>query len=199
VEDLSSNDNRLGTYDALLNRIGDYMYKYFWRITKYDPTQRIKGVYKNKEWTSISDVGRVFSAGKFLLEHYLETESLYIMSIILIMKENNLNSFQVVDLEKYNFDLENDEFHSIYTDEMKRLYSNVKNGDYISADKLELLSQLLLRGKIWCKFQNREMFVHFGFDYYMYIGSVKECSDSLIKISSSGLFVESFESPYLEE
>ncbi|MEK5177872.1 hypothetical protein [Paenibacillus sp. FSL R5-0928] len=175
------------------------MYKFFWRITKFDPTNRIKGVYKNEEWTSISEVGRVFSAEKFLLEHYLETESLYITAINLIMNENNLNTIQVVDLEKYYFDVEKAEFRDIYTDEMKSVYNSVKNGDYISVYELKLLSQLILREKIWCKFQSREMFVHFGFDYYMYIGSVKECKDSLIKISSSGLFVESFESPYLEE
>ncbi|MEK8205425.1 hypothetical protein NST41_07530 [Paenibacillus sp. FSL L8-0696] len=156
-------------------------------------------MYKNEEWTSISEVGRVFSAEKFLLEHYLETESLYITAINLIMNENNLNTIQVVDLEKYYFDVEKAEFRDIYTDEMKSVYNSVKNGDYISMYELKLLSQLILREKIWCKFQSREMFVHFGFDYYMYIGSVKECKDSLIKISSSGLFVESFESPYLEE
>lgn len=115
------------------------------------------------------------------------------------MNENNLNTIQVVDLEKYNFDVEKAEFHSIYTDEMKSIYNSVKNGDYISVYELKLLSQLILREKIWCKFQIREMFVHFGFDYYMYLGSVKECNDSLIKIINSGLFVESFESPYLEE
>ncbi|OBZ18244.1 hypothetical protein A8L34_01250 [Bacillus sp. FJAT-27264] len=95
------------------------MYKFFWRITKYDPTNRIKGVYKNEEWTSISEVGKVFSAEKFLLEHYLETESLYVTAINLIMNENNLNTIQVVELEKYYFDVEKAEFHSIYTDDWK--------------------------------------------------------------------------------
>jgi hypothetical protein len=175
------------------------MYNFFWRITKYDPTNRINGVYEKNEWTSISEVGKVFSAEKFLLGHYLETESLYITAINLIMNENKLNTIQVMDLEKYNFDEEKAEFNSIYTDEMKSVYNNVRNGDYISVYELELLSQLILREKIWCKFQSSEMFVHFGFDYYMYIGSIKECNDSLIKIRSSGLFVENFESPYLEE
>ncbi|OMD57163.1 hypothetical protein [Paenibacillus odorifer] len=175
------------------------MYKFLWRITKYNPANRINNVYTKNEWTSISDVGNLYPSGDFLIENYLETESLYITAINLIMNENNLYTIQVVDLEKYNFDVEKAEFHSIYTDEMKSIYNSVKNGDYISVYELKLLSQLILREKIWCKFQSREMFVHFGFDYYMYIGSVKECNDSLIKISSSGLFVESFETPYLQE
>lgn len=175
------------------------MYNYCWRITKYNPTNLIKGVYQKKEWTSISEVGKIFSTGKFLLEHYLQTELLYIMAIIYIMNENSITSLQVADLEKYSIELEKAEFNSIYTDEMKRFYSNVKNGDYISEHELEVLTQLILREKIWCKFQSEDMFVHFGFDYYMYIGSMMDCSDSLMKISNSGLFVEYFKSPYLEE
>jgi hypothetical protein len=175
------------------------MFKYSWRITKYNPTYRYNGAYQKKEWTSMSEVGTVFLTGEFLLEHYLQTESLYIRAIHSIMKENNINSLQVIELERYNFDLEKCEFASIYSDEMKRIYSIVNNGDYISKHELKLLSQLILREKLWCKFQSREMFVHFGFDYYMYIGSMKECSESLKEISVSGLFVEAYESPYLED
>lgn len=44
------------------------------------------------------------------------------------------------------------------------------------------------------------MFVHFGYDYYMYIGSSKELPQDLRnKIENLGLFVENFESPYLPD
>ncbi len=40
------------------------------------------------------------------------------------------------------------------------------------------------------------MFIDFGHDYYMFIGSRSKCKDTLQKIKNSGLFVEDFESPY---
>ncbi|ASA19813.1 hypothetical protein [Paenibacillus donghaensis] len=174
------------------------MHTHFWRITKYNPANRINGVYEKKEWTSISDTGNLYPTGEFLIEHYLQTELLYIEAIISILKENNTNLLQVRDLEKHDLNLLDEKFHYIYSDETKSLYSNVKNNDYISGDELKLLCKLILREKLWCKLQSENMFVHFGFDYYMYIGSRMECSSSLEFISNSGLFVECYESPYLE-
>ncbi|WP_422658085.1 FHA domain-containing protein [Paenibacillus sp. EC2-1] len=44
-----------------------------------------------------------------------------------------------------------------------------------------------------------KMYVHFGYDYYMYIGISKECKDAIDSIQASGLFVEECESPYYKE
>ena len=43
------------------------------------------------------------------------------------------------------------------------------------------------------------MFVHFGYDYYMYIGSNKRFKGIINTIANTGLFIEEFESPYDEE
>ena len=40
------------------------------------------------------------------------------------------------------------------------------------------------------------MYIHFGYDYYMYIGSSNACDNVRIKIQEEGLFVEEFKSPY---
>jgi hypothetical protein len=40
------------------------------------------------------------------------------------------------------------------------------------------------------------MYVHFGWDYYMYFGSKKTCKPVLAEIEHSGLFVEKRKSPY---
>ena len=42
------------------------------------------------------------------------------------------------------------------------------------------------------------MFVHFGWDYYMYIGSAKQCTGTIVQIQKSGLYIEQYKSPYLE-
>lgn len=172
---------------------------YYWRITKYSPNNRINGDYTKEEWTSISDVGKSYSNEVFLIEHYLQTESLYIMALISIVNEMKINSLQVTNLEKHDFGFLNDRFHTLYSDEMKKIYSNINNGDSISGNELVLLCKLVLREKLWCKLQTSGMFVHFGFDYYMYIGSALKCKNSLKAIVNSGLFIEPFQSPYLEE
>ena len=40
-------------------------------------------------------------------------------------------------------------------------------------------------------------YVHFGYDYYMYIGLSVKCTDALAAVQQRGLFVEPFRSPYL--
>lgn len=49
------------------------------RIMKYDPLKRNeKGAYLEDEWTSFSDVGKVFSGVVLTLDEYQEMESKYV-------------------------------------------------------------------------------------------------------------------------
>jgi len=41
------------------------------------------------------------------------------------------------------------------------------------------------------------MSVRFGWDYYMYIGSVNKCVKGIKKVEQQGLFVEECDSEYL--
>ena len=60
--------------------------------------------------------------------------------------------------------------------------------------------QAILRNKLGCKLEfDNTMYVHFGWDYYMFISSAKACQSAIKKIEEIGLFVEPFVSPYLEE
>lgn len=53
-----------------------------WRITKYNPKFRNElGHYQKKEWTSVSDIGKIFEGKQLTVEEYLNTENLYINSI----------------------------------------------------------------------------------------------------------------------
>jgi len=60
--------------------------------------------------------------------------------------------------------------------------------------------RMCLREAIWCKLEAEGRFyIHFGWDYYMYIGSDKSSADAIQLATSDGLFVEDFISPYLTE
>ena len=53
---------------------------------------------------------------------------------------------------------------------------------------------------MWCELESadRDVFVHWGYDYYMYLGAAVECPQVLERARDRGLFVEPFASPYRE-
>jgi hypothetical protein len=55
-----------------------------------------------------------------------------------------------------------------------------------------------LRSLIWCKLEEPgRFFIHFGHDYYMYIGSESPSPASIDYAGQICLFVEPMTSPYL--
>ncbi|MFQ5548957.1 MAG: RNA-binding protein, partial [Woeseia sp.] len=58
----------------------------------------------------------------------------------------------------------------------------------------------VLRERYWARFEDEQgRFVHFGWDYYMYVGVTCECPRAEEAASKRGLFVEAFRSPYHRE
>ena len=169
-----------------------------YRITKYNPLYRnASGAYIEDEWTSYFDIGNVFDGKKLTLKQYLKAENSYIETIILFMKFLNLNFLCITNLEKPNKSIEK---NKIYSNEMIKVYEEVHIGHNVSIPEIENIARLVLRENLWCKLECQSMYIHFGYEYYMYIGSNIPLTDSLIeKIEKLGLFVENFESPYLED
>jgi hypothetical protein len=160
---------------------------YCWRVTKYDPINRdADGHYLNqKEWTCYSEVGT-----KVGIKEYLKIEQNYINAISSFMKEIGLRRVHVVALEQWS-------------DEVKRQNANeflskIWIGKAVTVQEVQELAKLTLRNAIWCKlsFKN-QFFVHFGYDYYMYIGADKDCPKAKDIVTQSRLFIERFDSPYL--
>lgn len=170
--------------------------KYCWRITKYNPKYRDEnGSYAKDEWTSLYDIGKQYQGETFTIEQYLETEEKYISAILKIMNSAKVPYLQVRKLYKWEHSFK---FLEHYTGRMQNVYNMVKNGDVFKNDELQDLCKLVLRENIGCQLWYESlMYVHFGYDYYMYIGIGRKCSDTLKWINSSGLFVEQYESPYL--
>jgi hypothetical protein len=142
---------------------------FFWRVTKYDPKNRdMSGVYLVKdEWTSYSDIGTNIYGKQLTYDEYIEIEDAYVTAIKLFMKCNKIDSLMVASLEK-NHELNNDDKY--ISNDMKNSFQQVKTGINLRIDEVELLARLILREKLWCKLESKDMFVHFGYDYYMYIG-----------------------------
>jgi hypothetical protein len=165
-----------------------------WRITKYDPQYRNhQGTFLREEWTSYSDIGKSYNNVNFNYQDYLDVETLYINAIQSIMACCGISSLKIVALEKPQ--KINPDEHT--TNEMLTLFKTVKEGDSIDQSTIKDFCRLILREQLWCKLiADQKMYVHFGYDFYMYIGSSLPCDGTIALIKDSGLFVEPFKSPY---
>lgn len=164
-----------------------------WRITKYNSAYRDEnGSYIADEWTSFSDIGKNFESGKLTFDDYIKIEDAYIQAITYFMDCLGIETLQITDLEIGAKPSGN----QFYSPEMMHVLDSLSDGKKVAKEQVGIIVRLVLRENIWCKLAAESMYVHFGYDYYMYIGSKKPCDGAVNKIEQSGLFVEPFVSPY---
>jgi hypothetical protein len=169
-----------------------------YRITKYNPDFRDEdGAFQGEDRISISDVGKNFSGRILTFEEYLSVENKYISSALHFFNETNLKNLSVVGLEQKQDQKRNVEdvrFSGI--DYEKK---NLREGVAIDVSNLPQLCRLVLREIIWCRLKSgQDFYIHFGYDYYMYIRTSVWPDSSVNFAKELGLFVEEMESPYLE-
>lgn len=160
---------------------------YFWRVTKYYPKNRDeRGNYLlDSEWTSFTEVGT-----KVNEEDYLKIESNYIKAITSFMDDMGLNRVYLNALELWS--------NEVVSQNAASFLSEIWVGKGVTTQEISELAKLTLRNAIWCKLSyKKEFFVHFGYDFYMYIGANKDCPNARKKVKDAGLYVENFRSPYL--
>ncbi|MGV7002449.1 hypothetical protein ACWA2C_27820 [Priestia megaterium] len=159
---------------------------YSWRVTKYNPLKRDNnGYFLNDEWTCFSEVGINVE-----MDEYLKVEKKYINAVITFMNEMNINKLYIKGLEQWSEDIE--------AQNATEFISKLWIGQWISIQEVKKLVKLTLRNAVWCKLElGNQFFVHFGYDYYMYIGTSQKCFNALEKVVLTGLHVELVDSPYL--
>jgi hypothetical protein len=155
--------------------------KFKFRVTKYNPAVRNElGHYMVDDWTSISDIGKVFSGMKLTKEDYQKVEATYLSAIRAFLVEAEIDSLQISALEN------------------STSYKEFKVGMALNIPGILRISKLALREKLWARLANPgQAYVHFGYDYYMYIGVPRKCPKAAQSARDQGLFVEPFRSPYL--
>ncbi|MEM7432081.1 MAG: hypothetical protein AAF351_09085 [Pseudomonadota bacterium] len=154
-----------------------------YRVTKYDPSRRdADGVYWDDDWTLFSDIGKSDRNGVLTLEEYERVETAYVQTAIDFIVESGGSSLSAVRI------------------------STVGNPklDFDPTLPLEgpLLSNVIrnrLREKYFLHFEDQAgRFLHFGWDYYMFVGVPVACPLAEAAAHQRGLFVEEFESPFHE-
>ena len=160
---------------------------YSWRITKYDPLKRdADGSYLNlEEWTCFSEVGT-----KVSMEEYQKQEEKYLHAVTTFMAEMSLNKVYVIALEQWS--------DEVINQNAEEFLSKIWVGKAVTIQEVRELVKLTLRNAIWCKLEyKKQLFIHFGYDYYMYIGASEECTKAKEIVKETGLFIDGFKSPYL--
>ena len=154
---------------------------YEYRISKYDLSKRVNGAFIGDDWISISDIGKTFNNELLTHEKYMQSEESYLNVIKQVCKQTSIDKVTISKLE----------------DRKKKC--KYKNKSVVKTiDDIIDISRNCLREQYWCRLDNRKkpFFIHFGYDYYMYIGtSLDYCSMKKIT-DDCGLFLEAKESPY---
>lgn len=155
-----------------------------YRVTKYNPSLRdASGAYTGCVWTSRSDIGRVFDGGMLTEAVYLEFENSYLSAMKSFLEEAGIKSLELKGLERR--DIRGDDFLC---------------GSNLSIAQSVSFARLVLREEAWGKLVvPGKAYVHFGYDYYMYIGVPSKCERSIAIARDLGLFVERFRSPHLRQ
>ena len=165
----------------------------FYRITKYNPQFRRKdGSYGKSEWTSVSDIGRIYQDGQLTVESYLQVETAYVKAITQFLLQANCKKLTVNNLElKENYGALPKQIIA----GSKEMLNLIQDGAEISGEIIEGAVRLNLREIIWCRLHgDNGVYIHFGYDYYMYIGI--ESNSFYLPLLPEGIFVETIESPY---
>lgn len=153
------------------------------RMSKYDPKYRINGAYTLDDWTAISDIGQVFNNKVLTQSEYLRVEGEYIACIEELLKANNIANCRIDMLEKHR----------------KIAIVKWSNGMLLFGDRLLLFVQDCLREKCWGRLIAEDFYIHFGYDYYVYIGCLLEKRSCQEIVKKHGLFYEQMHSPYAFE
>ncbi len=164
--------------------------RFEYRVTKYDISYRrlagwnannesSTGAYTRSEWTSISDIGRSFDGVLLTPDEYQRVEDAYVAVAISFLKESRLSAVTIEGLEC-----------------SEPFPIPLEEGMTIDIRNLPEVVRLILQEKVWCRLNAQNTFLHFGYDYYMYVGVSRECPKSKQFARNLGLFVENFKSPY---
>lgn len=149
-----------------------------YRITKYSPEKRIDGLYYAvDEWTSYSEIGKKFNGIELTREEYLKTENAYVDTCIDLIAIAQIQSILVEQPEYYEDGI--------------RFPASI-------SDRSEVRRAITacLREQCWFKLTAKDFFIHFGYDYHMYVGSALPTKMVENISAKHGLYCELFPSPY---
>lgn len=155
----------------------------YYRISKYDPQNRINGIYPKDEWTAISDVGKTYNGTMFTQEEYDHTENNYCAFMLDILREQSINRLEISYLENPN-----------------RLDWGV--GQTLSFAQIVEFVRNCLREECWGQLTATGFIFECGYDFYIHIACLQDITKTKAMAQKHDLFVEEYDAlslaPYTE-
>ncbi|WP_433540936.1 hypothetical protein ACQP10_04390 [Streptosporangium sandarakinum] len=176
------------------------MLDYQFRVTKYDPRLRNEtGAFTGDDWTSISDIGEVFDGRRLTRERYEQVEAAHVRAVELFAQESGVTDLTVRTPELHDLGP-----GFLLPDHVSAVSGGLSPEDFYDGltvsltTGLELVRAMLREDGLWCVLEAEDRFrVAVGWDYYLYVGSHRPCSQTVDRVRELGLFVdECFISPY---
>ncbi len=154
-----------------------------YRVSKYNPAFRDQsGAYTKVEWTFFRQIGQTFSGVLLTSDEYERVEGAYIQAALSFLRESGLLSMRVAGLQN-----------------SRKQPLGFQNDSVQPLDRIGEIIRRILREEFWCRLEGSDGFIHFGWDYYMYIGVRHPCPTARAMAVELGLYVEEFASPYVED
>jgi len=152
-----------------------------YRVTKYDPKLRnALGHYQPVEWTFFAQVGKRVGGRVLTMAQYLRTEAKYLQVLEAMLREADIH-----ELEARGFRAKPPR------PGRGRARKTVTVSQAIGLARLALRERL--DGMLVVPWR---ACVHFGWDYYLYVGLSRPTPEALGVARSLGLFVERCPSPH---
>jgi hypothetical protein len=127
------------------------------------------------------DIGKTYSGVLFTREEYERVEEAYVQAALSFLRESGLSSIRVAGIENHS-----------------KQPLDFDNNSVLPLDRIGEIIRRTLREEIYCRLEGSECFIHFGWDYYMYIGVPHPCPTAQRRAAELGLYVEEFASPVRE-
>lgn len=163
-----------------------------YRVTKYDPKLRNdRGAFLREDWTAMSDIGTVVGGRRIRPEDYLGVEDAYVDAAVAMLTTAGVKSLKMSDLTI----MPEGKWHGVIDDGVAQFCFGLREGLVVSGGALEFVFRGCLRNFVWCRLWGElGAYVHFGDEYYMYVGLPTPASHLPLP---PGMFMEEMESPYM--
>jgi hypothetical protein len=169
---------------------------FLYRISKYNPGNRNKkGEYQADEWTSVSDIGKLFNGQMLDINTYRSAEDTYINAVALLMRHFGLNTMFISGLEKDKVwdGIETAKrYPELYPDNLEKTFQTAEEGGELDFDGTLAVCRLLLREDLRCDLYSCEkgFEIIVGYDFYIKVRSTAISEDIIGEIDRMGLYVE---------
>lgn len=123
------------------------MKSYFHEIVKYHPAGYKDRIYTFDDWTSISDIGKIFRTGILSADDYIKVEDSYVNTILTVMSETDCHYLTIEYVEAYDDEIVKrmKEYKQRYNIPVLDPIPNLKKGKEVSKKRGCRFVQALLK------------------------------------------------------